>query len=373
MRHVGFDAKRLFFNPSGLGNYSRSIVRALALHTDDLKLSLFSPKKKSNWQNDIAIEGLDDFSTLNHVQFVNKPLKPFWWRSFGMGKSAAELKVDVFHGLSNEIPFDLPKHIRSICTIHDLIFMDQPGNYPWLDRKVYLKKVSYAMKQSNVIVSTSEFTKDRLLYHFPGTTSRIEVIYQPIHPIFRSQYENPTEITDPYLIYHSGFNRRKNHITLLKSFESIRNSIQHKLVLAGVAGDTLNEVQDFIKNSGLENRVQVHINIGRQDLVRLLRNAVGFVYPSLMEGFGIPLAEAAACGLNAAVSDIPVFNELSRDGLLSFNPNDFHDLAMKMQQLVNLDESEKEKQTLARRRILQITDETSIAKQLRDLYFQQEN
>lgn len=368
MLHIGFDAKRLLFNRSGLGNYSRAIVRALALHTTDTKLALFSPKPKSDWDRSIAIEGTDDANLCEAIELCTPTFAPFWWRSRGMGSHAAKLGIDVFHGLSNEIPFDLPGKIRKVCTIHDLIFIDQPGNYPWLDRNIYRRKVEFALRNCNAIVATSEFTKERILFHFPDVSTPIHVVYQPIHPLFKTPANQTTTSEQPYFIYHSGFNKRKNHLRLLEAFQSVQQSVTQNLMLVGVKGDTFEEVQSRVIKSGISDRVIIRTDVETSELVKLLQRSDGFIYPSLMEGFGIPLAEAAALGLNAAVSDIPVFNELSDGGFIAFNPNDTRSIAEALVRLATLDEPSKRKQQAARSRLAERTNERTIAHQLMAIY-----
>lgn len=368
MLHIGFDAKRLLFNRSGLGNYSRATVRALALHTTDIQLSLLSPKAKADWSRSIAIDGMDDATLCENIQLSTPSFAPFWWRSIGMGNHACKLGVNVFHGLSNEIPFDLPKTIRKVCTIHDLIFIDQPGNYPWLDRNIYRRKVEFAIRNSDVIVATSEFTKARILFHFPEISIPIQVVYQPIHPLFKTPANHSKSQERPYFIYHSGFNKRKNHIRLLEAFHSVKDSLTKNLMLVGVKGDSFDDVQSWVARTGLSDRVIIKTDVETTELVKLLAQSDGFIYPSLMEGFGIPLAEAASLGLNAAISDIPVFNELSDGGFISFNPNDPDSIAKALLRLEKPDPSDHLQQQTARTRLVERTNDQTIAQQLMTIY-----
>ena len=115
--HLGLDGKRLLHNRSGLGNYARSTVRALALHQRDLQISILAPKGKKQWQNEICLNGFDIPSEFSHVDLSVPSFAPPWWRSKGMGSMAARLGVDVFHGLSNEIPSDLPKKVRKMPSL----------------------------------------------------------------------------------------------------------------------------------------------------------------------------------------------------------------------------------------------------------------
>ena len=103
---IGFDAKRFFQNASGLGNYSRKLIADLHQFQPNLELKLFVPKNVEN--------------TSESIVYPNRFSKI--WRVYGMGKSMIQEKLDVFHGLSNELPFDVPQNIKKIVTIHDVIF-----------------------------------------------------------------------------------------------------------------------------------------------------------------------------------------------------------------------------------------------------------
>ncbi|MEY3342759.1 MAG: hypothetical protein RL090_443 [Bacteroidota bacterium] len=368
MLHIGFDAKRLLFNRSGLGNYSRAIVRALALHTSETKLTLLSPKSKSDWAKSIAIAGIDPESVCENIELVSPSFAPFWWRSKGMGSTANQSGVDVFHGLSNEIPFDLPRRIRKVCTIHDLIFIDHPRNYPWLDRNIYRRKVEFALRNCDAIIATSVFTKDSILFHYPETQVPIHVVYQPVHPLFNSSESKKTSSEKPYFIYHSGFNKRKNHLRLLEAFKSVKQSISQNLMLVGIKGDTYDEVNTWVTRNEMTERVILKTDVETPELVKLLSCSDGFIYPSLMEGFGIPLAEAAVMGLNAAVSDIPVFNELSNGGFITFDPIKVESIAHALVSLASLDETAKNQQRTARSKVVELTNSQTIANQLMAIY-----
>jgi glycosyltransferase involved in cell wall biosynthesis len=367
MMHLGLDAKRLLFNRSGLGNYARSTVRALALCAPELQMTLFAPRNKAEWIKDVCFEGFDDPDHFTNTKMFYPSYAMPWWRSLGMGKAAAAQGVEVFHGLSNEIPFDLPTNIRKVCTIHDLIFIDQPKHYPWLDRQVYLKKVKHALNHSDAIIATSEATRDRILFHFPNTQAPIHVVYQPIHPIFKSVPSAPHN-HPPYFIYHSGFNQRKNHLRLLEAFESVMHNIQQHLVLIGIKGDTYEQVNAFIQRSHLKNRVKIMTKVGNEELANWLHHAEGFIYPSITEGFGIPLAEAAACGLKAAISNIPVFQELSNGGMIMFDPLETSSIANAIMSLSKLEHDQELKQAASRIQILDRINDQNIAHQLLHIY-----
>jgi len=346
---IGFDAKRFYQNTSGLGNYSRQLIANLHQFQPNLELKLFVPKN---------IE-----STSESIVYPSKLSK--LWRVYGMGKSMFQEKLDVFHGLSNELPLDVPQNIKKIVTIHDVIFKQFPDYYPILDRNIYHFKTKFALAKADKVIATSEATASEIQKYYKVDSNKIEVIYQAVAASF---YENAAHFLneEKYFIYTSSFTKRKNHLTLLQAFEITKNQHQWNLILVGLSGEMLEIVSNQIAQLNLQNRVEVIVNASHEQMLLLMKNASAFVYPSFFEGFGIPLAEAAAVGLPMAVSRIPVFTELADDSALYFHPNDERELASQLL-LLTLDET-RFMQLQNRKSLLQKIDSKQIVNQLMSLY-----
>ena len=133
---IAFDAKRAFNNTSGLGNYSRYTISSLCKSYPEHSYHLYTP----------SINKGVDFQSPHNTELSlpeNFFAKQFtsYWRSVGLKKRLKRDKIDLYHGLSNELPLGISKSgIKSVVTIHDLIFMRLPELYKSFDRKVYLKK-----------------------------------------------------------------------------------------------------------------------------------------------------------------------------------------------------------------------------------------
>lgn len=308
---IGFDAKRYFRNRTGLGNYSRGLVHALAEHHQADEFWLFAP----------GVEAAPtDFPNL---KVFNAAGKGAGWRSSGIGRDLQSMGIDVYHGLSNEIPMGLKqKGLASVVTIHDVIFRRFPGYYRYFDRLMYHWKTRYAVKYADAIIATSQATADDLIRFYRADASRLHVISQPIDQDWYSAAKADNPETDPYFIYVSSFTGRKNHGTLIEAYSKISRQTDMNLVLAGATGETLEQCRRYAAHEGLTQRIRFYPDVAPDMLQALMQGAEAFIYPSLFEGFGIPLAEAAAKGKPMAVSDIGVFRELAGDAALYFNPND---------------------------------------------------
>lgn len=312
--HIGFDAKRYFYNRTGLGNYSRSWINQIHAADPSLNITLFTPQSKTEINSHLP------------VVFGGN----LFWRTKGMGEAALRNGCDLFHGLSNEIPVDLK--IPAICTIHDVIFKEIPSQYAWFDRQIYHRKTAFACKNSAAIITTSQTTSERLKHYYKVPDHKLFTIYQSVKPEFENIKWSPK--TDaPYLIYHSSFNLRKNHKNLIEAFAKIATNHSMNLVLAG-SGD-VKLLQKQINQLGLQERVSIVLNPSDEALIDLLQGASGFVYPSFQEGFGIPLVEAAYIGMPMVVSDIDVFQELSNaQALHYFNPYEVKSIADGLEHLI---------------------------------------
>jgi glycosyltransferase involved in cell wall biosynthesis len=346
---IGFDAKRFYQNASGLGNYSRKLIADLHQFHPSWELKLFVPKLIENTSESIVYPA------------SNSKL----WRTWGMGKSITNEKIEVFHGLSNELPFDIPQNIRKVVTIHDVIFRQFPDYYPFFDRNIYHLKTSFALSKADKVIATSEATASEIQKYYKVKEGKIEVVYQAVDAEF---YKHSSHFLnkEKYFIYTSSFTKRKNHLTLIQAFELSKKQHDWNLKLVGLDGEMTAVIQNQINQLGLQDRVEVILNVQQDQMFELMKNASAFVYPSLLEGFGIPLAEAAAVGLPMAVSRNAIFTELAGDSALYFHPNDERELAS---QLVLLTNDETRIQQLQKRSILlNKIDSKRIVDQMTALY-----
>ena len=293
---------------------------------------------------------------------------PKWWRTWGMGKRAAQDGVEVFHGLSNELPWDLPASVAGVCTIHDVIFKEFPSYYPWVDRLIYDFKTKKAIQKASRLIMTSQATQSQLENYYPQAKGNSVVIYQAVDPSFFAveSVDAVKEKNAPYFVYQSSFTQRKNHAVLLEAFGLIQHQTDWNLTLIGLNGPTLETVKSQIETLGLGNRITCLVDQSREAMIDCVKSASGFVYPSLSEGFGIPLAEALAAGLPMAVSNISVFRELVEDLPVCFHPNRADEMAAAMISITT--QEEQTRQRLMRPSLQNKIDPQNIASQLIQTY-----
>lgn len=290
--NIGYDGKRATNNLTGLGNYSRSLIKQLALQFSSNQYFIYSPKIKEK----LLKESL--FSLKN--VFIKLPQSSkFLWRSLGIKKQLINDKIDLFHGLSNEIPVGLNNtSIKTVVTIHDLIFLRKPSYYKFIDRTIYNLKSRYACKYADKIIAISECTKRDIIEFYNIDAHKIEVIYQSCDDSFKTLLSDDEKekvrkkyhLPQHFLLSLGTIEERKNLLLIIKSLPDVNQNIP--LIVIGKETSYIKKVKKEIEVLGLTHRVVFLKNIPFSDLPAIYQMADIFIYPSFYEGFGIPIIEA---------------------------------------------------------------------------------
>ena len=178
---IGFDAKRANANFTGLGNYSRFMVDTMATYGDEHKYRMYIPKQCKNASYDSLLKHKNVSSILPRSS-VMKRFRALW-RTFFIKRGLLQDGVQLYHGLSNELPVGIHRTgIRSVVTIHDLIFLRYPQYYHRLDRIIYNRKFNYACRKADRIVAVSECTKRDIVKFYGISPEKIDVVYQGCDP-----------------------------------------------------------------------------------------------------------------------------------------------------------------------------------------------
>jgi glycosyltransferase involved in cell wall biosynthesis len=325
---IGFDAKRAFFNKSGLGSYSRNLIQGLAekypeneyiLYTPGLNFDLFEPN-----QDCITVRGPE--------RPVHRIFSSYW-RSYYLSHQLPHDKIEIYHGLSHEIPFNFPKkQVKSIVTIHDLIFLRLPHLYNMIDRNMYERRFRYSCETSDRIVAVSRQTANDIVEFFGISADKIDVVYQGCNPVFntdvsliekeilRMKYLLPKS----FILYVGTIEERKNLLTLIKALHY--GKIDLPLVVIGKPTKYLNKIIEFIERHSLINIIFCDI-VQNQDLPGIYQLADLFVYPSFFEGFGIPILEALYSRVPVITSRTSSLTEVGGDHSIYVDPNNVEEMS----------------------------------------------
>ena len=319
---IGFDAKRAFFNNSGLGNYSRNLLVSLANKYPKNAYYLFTPKIK----NHIILENEEHFNLIEPRQNFFK-LFGSLWRFKYIAREIKKARLQIYHGLSQELPVGIENTgVKSVVTVHDLIFMRFPEFYHRIDAEIYYRKLVHACHVSDHIVAISEQTKQDLIELLKISADKISVIYQGCNQNFwnksynlnhevRAKYNLP----ERYLLYVGTIEERKNLLGLVRALDI--KKINTPLVVIGRKTENyFPKVQKYISSHNLGNIIFPG-HIRNQDLPEIYQNAECFIYPSLFEGFGIPVLEALVSGVPVITSKGSCFTEAGGPGSLYVDPH----------------------------------------------------
>jgi glycosyltransferase involved in cell wall biosynthesis len=290
---LGFDAKRFFHNKTGLGNYSRDLIRILAHYHPGNSYLLYNPKPKKI--DRIPIDGKIIIERLPETK-KDRKLSSLW-RLFSIGSQIKKDQVEIYHGLSGEIPIGLNNlGIKTVVTIHDLIFMRYPNLYSYFDRKIHYYKFKYAANKADLVIAISEQTKKDIVTYLKINPNKIKVIYQGCAPVFkeeipiefieltRKKYQLPSD----FILNVGTIEKRKNVLSVIKAIKEMDT----QLVIIGKKTTYFKDINTYIVENNLQNKVIFLENVELKELASIYKMATVFIYPSVFEGFGIPIIEA---------------------------------------------------------------------------------
>ncbi len=333
---IGFDAKRTYNNQSGLGNYSRNLLRAFSTYFRDNKYILYTPfVKKALFEDSDPV-----FETRLPQSFVQKNF-PGWWRTFTLSKELTKDKLDIYHGLSHELPFGIDKSkIKSVVTIHDLIFLRHPGMYNPTDRLIYKLKFHYACQIADRIIAVSKQTALDIANYFEIDASKIDIIHQGCNPKFQATITEDTKrsirqkygLPESFILFVGNIEKRKNVLALVKAIHI--GKINFPLVIVGNPGNYFKLIKKYIDTYSLKN-IYFCYSVKNDDLPAIYQLASLFVYPSFFEGFGIPILESLFSKTPVITSKGGCFPEAGGESSLYVDPYNVEELIEAIKKVLN--------------------------------------
>ncbi len=319
--NLGFDAKRAYRNATGLGNYSRVLLAGLAdsltkLKQESYSLHLFGPNPKPD-----LLKSFNRTAFKHHHPsgLLNRTF-PSIWRSKGILDDFRRHQIRLYHGLSAELPWGIHSAgVKSVVTVHDLIFLRYPENYSAIDRNMYTYKLKRAVKEADHVVATSRFTANDLkeLLHVPE--ERISVHYQDCQPWFKDNLHSIEDdqasllnlgLNRPFLLVVGTIEKRKNGLRLSKAFIKALENEEVDLVFAGKPTSFTQFIRNLKLSKSAKAGIKILDNLPWGALPTLYRNCLFHVYISEYEGFGIPILEALNAGKTSLTSSVGCFSEV---------------------------------------------------------------
>lgn len=369
---IGFDAKRIVRNGTGLGNYCRTLINDMIRCNNGKQLLLYTPDKGRDVLRNQIIES--DSCRFVYPKKKRGKIYKSLWRTRKMVEQLLEDKVDIYHGLSGELPSGLRANgIKGIVTIHDLIFLRHPEYYHWFDRKIYTWKFHQTLKQADHIIAISECTKRDILEFGSYDAENISVIYQGCNPRFskipsQNDIESTTEkynLPKRYLLCVGTIEERKNLMLAVKALSLLPDDIH--LVAVGRQTKYADKVKKVSVRNKVSHRLHFLCGVSDEELNVIYKKAELFVYPSRYEGFGIPIIEAIFSGLPVVACTGSCLEEAGGPHCLYVNPDDVEGMASSIMQIIN-NEEEREERIKESMRYVQKFNGTDVVSQVFEVY-----
>ena len=337
---IGYDAKRAVSNGTGLGNYCRTLLNDLGTIDTTDSFRLYVP----DLGRDDLRSQLDMPRNMSFVTPANKLVKPLrsLWRIKGIVNDLKRDGVDIYHGLTGELPLGLSEAgIKSVVTIHDLIFMRCPEYYNPVDVAIYKWKFRNTCKQADRIIAISECTRRDIMELGEIDDSRIHVVYQSCDTRFhlqvseaqkaevRSRYSLPQR----YILFVGTIEERKNALLAAQALPYLSDEIH--LVLVGRQTAYAKTIFSFARQNGLANRIHMLSGVPTSDLYAIYQQAECFVYPSRYEGFGIPVIEAIQSRLPVIACTGSCLEEAGGPDNVYVDPDEPQEMAMAIKSITD--------------------------------------
>ena len=320
---IGFDAKRLFFNRSGLGNYGRSAIDALCHHFPDNEYLLYTPKG-----GNVGYRPVDSAHVIYPNSFAGN-LSQRWWRLAGLSSQIRHDGLDAYHGFNNELPLGISNSgCKKVITVHDLILKRFPHYFKPVDRFIYEKKGRWATDVADLVIAISEQTKRDLMEFYGVDQEKIRVVYQgcdesfrkPVYSEVSASVKKKYSLPSEYVLSVGTIEPRKNQKLIIDGIAS--TDLDIPIVLIGKRTSYCDEIIRHAETLGIGNRLQLIHDADFADLPAIYSEASAFVYPSRFEGFGIPILEALCVGIPVIAATGSCLEETGGADSLYVNPDD---------------------------------------------------
>ncbi|MFH1479383.1 MAG: glycosyltransferase family 1 protein [Candidatus Omnitrophota bacterium] len=337
---------------TGIGNYTLDLVSSLA---------------KIDSLNDYCLYGRKKLIDLKRKAFkLPGPNFRYIMDYLNRGPYKIFKDLDVFHTSSYDLK--RPKGARFFVTVHDVINKAYPEGHDTKTLKEIDEKLKYTLSEADTLIADSLNTKKDLIRFYDVEGSRIKVIYPGIDKRFSSMDTEPGNKKD-YILFVGTIEPRKNIKNLIKAFELLKkeHSIKEKLYIVGMKGWMYEDVFKEYEGSEFKKDIVFKGRVDHDELIKLYKEALLFVYPSFYEGFGFPVIEAFLSGTAVVTSKTSSCGEIAGDSAMLIDPYDHKDIAKGMFSLIH-DEALREKMIIKGKERARAFDWADTAKEFLGLF-----
>lgn len=366
---IGMDAKRIVANATGLGNYGRTLVNSLTAEANGCRFILYAPDSgRDDLRGQIEPHDNVSFAYPEHARFRFQRDR---WRAKGIVKDLLRDHVDIYHGLSGELPQGLvDAGIRGVATIHDLIFLRHPEWYNRADVWIYKRKFERTLREADRLIAISQCTKRDILKLSDFPEERIDVVYQSCARRYAVHVAEDKlidvhagySLPERYILNVGSIEERKNAMLALKALNYLPYDLS--LVIVGRRTPYTDQLLEYAARQGLFDRLHILYNVPDDDLPAIYQMAECFVYPSRYEGFGIPIIEAIQRGLPVVACTGSCLEEAGGPACIYVDPDDAKAMAAAIEQSIR----EREERVEKSRQYIKRFENADVASQVMAIY-----
>lgn len=305
---IGIDIRSTLKKSTGIGQYTLNLIENLAKIDHTNKYFLYSRKKIIDRKRKLPkIPGKNFHHRVDYFHF---------------GPENLIKDVDVFHTSSYDLK--KPKHAKLVLTIHDVIHRAFPEAHTQETVNFIDRQLKEILQHVFMIMADSNTTKNDFLKWFVFDNNKIRVVYPGVSSWFRPSGEK----REPYLLFVGTIEPRKNLKNLIRAFHILKKEhrLSHKLIIIGMKGWMYEEVFKLVEDLKISMDVVFKDYVSDEELRSWYNKAEVFIYPSLYEGFGLPIVEAFACGIPVVTSNTSSCAEIAQGAALLVDPQDVDEL-----------------------------------------------
>jgi glycosyltransferase involved in cell wall biosynthesis len=262
-----------------------------------------------------------------------------WFDQWGCLRGVLPVPGVLYHGMDGFLPYALRRRDRCVATVHDLGWQVHPELYPRKLRVMYGVLFPWVVRRADRIIAVSRYTADDLIRRAGVAASRIEVVHHGIHPAFAGQDQQDAATGDsPYLLAVGGLSPRKNTRRLIEAFARWRARGGHRSAYdLRITGTSL----ESSAGGELPAGVSLVGYVNKAELRRLYTGATAFLYPSIYEGFGLPIIEAMACGAPVLTSTTASSPEVAGGAAILVDPFSLESIEAGLDRVTSPDEAQR--------------------------------
>jgi glycosyltransferase involved in cell wall biosynthesis len=351
--HVAINAQLVSFSHSyhnsGISRYTYRLISGLARHGGEQRFTVFLNARDVSGAASLRTDRLQ---LLASRWPTDHPAQRILWEQAALPGLLRRLGVDVFHAPANILPTRLP--CPSVLTIHDLSFLHFPQFFGPARRAYQRVFTARSVRAARLVLAASHSTRQDVINHLGADPARVRVVYPAIEeryqpspdPASLAAFRHEHGLPERFLLYLGNLEPRKNVDGLIEAYARLRAADQDAppLVVAGGKGWLYQTVFERVRALGLERAITFAGYVRDDEQPLWYAAAELFIYPSYFEGFGLPVAEAMACGVPVITSNVSSLPEVAGDVAVQVDPRDERALAHAMRCLLQ-DERARQRMT----------------------------